>query len=92
MVVKNFPATHGTLITVFRRAATEAFLECLCTQEDLPTTAAGSKQMETYLYWKITPVHIVQSENKFEVTSNKHKRYKAKNLSRNNNLIEFSLF
>jgi hypothetical protein len=34
-LVKNFPASHGTLITVFKRAATEAFHEWLCTQEDL---------------------------------------------------------
>jgi hypothetical protein len=63
------------LITVFRRAATEAYLECLCTQEDLSTTAAGSKQMETCLYWKISSVLRVQNENQFEITSNKHKLY-----------------
>jgi hypothetical protein len=41
--------------------------------------------METYLYWKISSVPRVQSENQNEITYNKHKLYKAKHLSRNNN-------
>jgi hypothetical protein len=63
---------------MFRRATTGASLEYLCTHEDLSATAAGSKQMETFLYWKISPVLKVQSENQFKITSNKHKLYKAK--------------